>query len=214
MIRQLTIDEITEMVSNIPEQNAFDWKQDFSPPKDDNSKGEILKDITSIANSSVDSYGFIVYGVNPNKPNVLVGVTNKYDDARLQQLINGKVEPAIEFIYYEVSYGSKTISVIQVAPSRRRPHIIRVDLGKVRKGQIPIRRGSSTDGVTLNDLIEFFYGQSSGYFPQVIEKLHLSVAQQNATNEYLKILQDQRDQALRDMEVASGLSPGSLGGKW
>ena len=214
MIRQLTIDEIVDLVKTAPEQATFDWKTDFSPPKDDESRGEIIKDIAAIANAATSSYGFVIYGVNPKNPDVIVGVHHQYDDAQLQQLIKGKIEPAVDFLYYEVSHGTNIVSVIQIQPSRNRPHIIRVDLGRVRKGQIPIRRGSSTDGATLNDLLEFFYGQSSGYFPQIVKKLQLNVAQQNASNEYLRILQEQADQALRDMEVISGAPRGSLGGKW
>lgn len=50
--------------------------------------------------------------------------------------------------------GNSVSSVERITETRRRPHIIRVDLGKVRKGQIPIRRGSSTDGITMADLFE------------------------------------------------------------
>jgi predicted HTH transcriptional regulator len=214
MIQQLTIDEIVNLVRSAPEQALFDWKSDFCLPKDDDSRGEIVKDIAAIANAAASSYGFIVYGVDPRKPDAIIGVTNQYDDARLQELVRGKIEPSVDFVYYEVSFGAKIVSVIQIKPIRSRPHIIRVDLGRVRKGQIPIRRGSSTDGVTLNDLFEFFYGQSSGYFPQIVKKLGLDVAQQNATNQYLRILQDQANQALRDMEVTLGAPRGSLGAKW
>jgi predicted HTH transcriptional regulator len=214
MIRQLTVDEILDLVRSAPEQAVFDWKFDFSLPKDDDSRGELVKDIAAIANAAASSYGFIIYGVDPRKPDIVVGVSNQYDDAKLQELLKGKIEPPVDFVYYEVSLGTKVVSVIQIKPGRRRPHIIRVDLGRVRKGQIPIRRGSSTDGVTINDLLEFFYGQSSGYFPQVVKRLQLDVAQQNATNEYLRILQDQANQALRDMEISIGAPQGSLGAKW
>ena len=74
--------------------------------------------------------------------------------------------------YYEVSAGARLVGVLQVAPTRRRPHIIAVDLGKVRRGQIVIRRGSSTDGVTIADLQEFFYGETSGYFPAILQRLN------------------------------------------
>ena len=213
MIRQLTIDEIIRLLQSTPEQAIFDWKVDFSPPRDDKARGEMIKDIAAIANTIVSSYGFIVYGVDPRRPDPIVGVTNHYDDASLQQLVRTKVEPAVDFLYYEVSHGPKVVSVIQIEPTRRRPHIIKVDLGKVRNGQIPIRRGSSTDGIRLNDLMEFFYGRSSGYFQQMVQKLHLDVAQQTAQTAYLRELREQADQALRDTEVIAGVPPGSLGGK-
>ena len=211
MIQTLSIDEVVALVRKTPEQTAFDWKTDFVLPKNDDARGELIKDIAAIANASPNSYGFLVYGVNPKRPDVIVGISEGYDDARLQELIRGKIEPAVEFLYYEVAFATKVVAVIQIHPTRRRPHVIRVDIGRVRKGQIPIRRGSSTDGVTIQDLFEFFYGQSSGYFQNVISRLQLDVAQQRAWNDKMRILQDEADRALRDMEMVAGLPKGSLG---
>ena len=180
MITALTIDEILQVLAKTPEQAVFDWKQDFVHPTDDEARGELIKDIAAIANASALSYGFIFYGVDPRRPEPLVGITKSYDDSRLQQLIQGKLEPAPSFLYYEVSAGPKTVAVIQVAPSKKRPYIIRADIGRIRKGQIVIRRGSSTDGVTLDDLAEFFYGQHSQYFANVRHRLSLDVQRQQA----------------------------------
>ena len=70
--------------------------------------------------------------------------------------------------------------MIHVAPTKKRPHIISVDIGKVRKGQIVIRRGSSTDGVTISDLLESFYGITSDYSPGFVKQLDLDVRRQEA----------------------------------
>jgi len=207
MITALTIDEIVSLVGATPEQAALDWKTDFVLPSDDEKRGEVIKDITAIANASPLSYGFIVYGVDPRKPDPIIGISSHYDDAKLQQLLKGKVEPAPEFLYYEASAGAKTVAVIQLAPSRRRPFIIAVDIGKVRAGQIPIRRGSSTHGARLSDLFEFFYGSTSGYFPQVVQRLQLDVKRQQAMNAYLQELRIGAEQAERDMWEIVGLRP-------
>lgn len=185
MITALTIDEILQMLSRTPEQAVFDWKQDFALPADDEKKGELIKDIAAIANGSPLSYGFIFYGVDPRRPDPLVGISNSYDDARLQQLIKGKIDPLPSFLYYEVSAGTKMVAVIQIAPSKKRPFIITADIGRVRRGQIVIRRGSSTDGITVKDLFEFFYGNTSGYFPGVVNQLGLDIQRQQAQNAYL-----------------------------
>lgn len=214
LITQLTIDEIAKLVKSTPEQSVFDWKVDFTVPNDDEKRGEIIKDIAAIANAAALSYGFVVYGVDPRKHDPILGISKRYDDAKLQQLVKGKIEPPVDFVYYEVSAGPKIVGVIQVQPSRRRPHIITVDLGKVRNGQIVVRRGSSTDGINLQDLFEFFYGQTSGYFPQVIHKLKLDVEQQKAATLYMQELRQQQNDALKSMEVIAGLPPGTLGAKW
>ena len=85
-----------------------------------------------------------------------------------------------------------------MAPSRKRPFIISVDIGRVRKGQIVIRRGSSTDGITLDDLADFFYGANSAYFANVKQHLGLDVQRQQAQNEHMAELrrgmEDAQDQ--------------------
>ena len=206
MITALTIDEILHFLARTPEQAVFDWKQDFVSPTDDDARGELIKDIAAIANASALSYGFIFYGVDPRRPDPLIGITGSYDDSRIQQLLKGKVEPLPSFLYYEVSAGPKTVAVIQVAPSKRRPFIIRVDIGHLRKGQIVIRRGSSTDGVTLEDLVEFFYGTNSAYFANVRNSLGLDVQRQQAQNEYLAELRRGDERAEDDIWQAAGFS--------
>jgi predicted HTH transcriptional regulator len=188
MIRKLSLDEILELVHQKPEQAIFDWKSDFTIPSDSDKQGEIIKDVTAIANALTLSPGFIIYGVDPQLIDPVLGVSKSYDDASLQQLFEGKVVPRIEFAYYEVLSGPKTIAVIQVFPTRRRPHIIALNIGKVKDGQIPIRRGSATDGAKIEDLFEMFYGESSGYFPSVIQKLQLNIQQRQIALEEQKML--------------------------
>ncbi len=96
--------------------------------------------------------------------------------------------------------------MIHVAATKRRPHIIAVDLGRVRKGQIVIRRGSTTDGVTMNDLFEFFYGETSGYFPNVVNKLGLDVRRQEAWNVQIAELRRGLERAEDDIDQAFGFS--------
>jgi hypothetical protein len=195
MITALTIDEIISFLAKTPEQAVFDWKQDFARPSDDEARGELIKDIAAIANGSALSYGFIFYGVDPRRPDPIVGISSSYDDSRLQQLIKRKVEPFPSFLYYEVSAGPKTVAVIQIAPSKKRPFIINVDIGRIRKGQIVVRRGSSTDGASLSDLFEFFYGSTSAYFAEVSQQLGLDVQRQQALNAYMTELRIGKEQA-------------------
>jgi len=208
VITALTIDEIKQFLVRTPEQAVFDWKRDFTPPVDDNARGELIKDIAAITNGSVLSYGFVFYGVDPERQDPIIGISQSYDDARIQQLMQGKLEPAPQFLYYEVSAGPKTVAVIQIAPSKKRPFIIRTNIGKVRKGQIVIRRGSSTDGAMLQDLFECFYGQNSQYFSDVISQLTVNAQCQQAQMNYLAELRKQMEAAREDMWRAAGY-PGS-----
>jgi predicted HTH transcriptional regulator len=206
MITSLTIDEILQFLKNIPEQAVFDWKQDFVLPSDDEKKGELVKDIAAVANASVLSYGFIFYGVNPKKPDPLIGITSHYDDANIQQLIKGKIEPLPSFLYYEVSMGAKTIAVIQIKPSKKRPFIISADIGRVRRGQIVIRRGSSTDGATLHDLFEFFYGNNSTYAENFLNQHNVHARQLEAQTAYMAQSQAHIEKLEDDIWRAAGFS--------
>jgi len=131
MERTLTVEEAIELTRKTPEKVAFDWKSDFCIPNDETKQGEFIKDLTAIANATVSSYGFIVYGVDPRKPDPVIGISQTYDDSKLQQLVNGKIDPRPEFLYYELSTGVKTIAVLQVKPTGRQPSI----LGKYAKGK-------------------------------------------------------------------------------
>lgn len=204
MITALTIDEIRQFLAKTPGQAVFDWKRDFALPANDDAKGELIKDVAAVANASALSYGFIFYGVDPRSPDSIIGVSQSYDDSRIQQLLQGKLEPTPQFLYYEVSAGPKTVAVIQIAPSKKRPFIIRADIGRIRKGQIVIRRGSSTDGATLSDLFEFFYGQASQYFSNVVSQLAVGAQRQQAQTNYLAELQRQADAAEDNIWRAAG----------
>lgn len=205
MERTLNIDEVLQLVKQTPEKIAFDWKTDFTVPNDENKQGEFIKDVAAVANGCSTSYGFIVYGVDPRRPNPVVGISASYDDAKLQQLITGKIEPRPDFLYYEVAMGAKLIGVVQVNPTGLRPHIIQVDIGKVRRGQILIRRGSSTDGATMADLYEFFYGQNSAHFRAVSQRMAAAGQQMQGQAAYLRELREQANQAIRDMELITGI---------
>jgi predicted HTH transcriptional regulator len=169
IIKKLTITEIINILKSTPEQQLFDWKSDLVLTK--NHDCEIIKDIAAIANATTKTAGYIFYGVNPDKPDPLIGISHSHDDANIQQLVEGKVDPPIKFLYYEVSYNSSIIGIIHVPPSFKRPHIIAVNIEKLRAGQIPIRKGSTTTGITQHDLFECFYGKDSPYFNNVLRKV-------------------------------------------
>jgi predicted HTH transcriptional regulator len=201
----LTIDNVIELVRKTPEQAIFDWKTDFVVPNDDDKRGEFIKDLDAIANACASSYGIIAYGVDPRRPDPVAGISNGYDDAKLQQLVKGKIEPLPEFLYYELTHGPKIVAVLQVKPTRQRPHIIQVDLGKVRKGQILIRRGSSTEAITPDDLWEFYYSKTSGHFPKVAQHLQAYAQAKQAEANYLGRLYEGQDRAIRQMEDITGI---------
>lgn len=65
----------------------------------------------AFANAATSTYGIIVYGVDPRRPDPIVGMTSSYDDAKLQQLTKGKIAPLPEFLYYELQHGARTLAL-------------------------------------------------------------------------------------------------------
>lgn len=111
----------------------------------DAEKSELLKDILSFANAWRRSDAFIMIGVEDVKggKNKVVGITELFDDATLQQFINSKTQRPITFSYRNYSLEGKTIGLIHI-PVQRRPFYLIKDYGKLVKHIVYIRRGTST----------------------------------------------------------------------
>lgn len=216
MIKKLTFDQIITIVNTSPEQDIFDWKRDlnFGSDKFDlTKKSEFVKDIVAIANSTTTESGFIFYGIEVTESIEIYGLTKSYDDATFQQIVSGKVEPKVEFIYYEVSNDSKIIGVIHIPPSDKRPHIVTTNYGKLHVGQILIREGSSTRGINQSDLFECFYGEHSPYFANIMTKYKVHNEEIKARTDFSRELREQKNDIIRQMEITAGLPPGSLGSR-
>jgi hypothetical protein len=89
VITKLSLQEIVELLATKPEQPVFDWKRTFSPPADETAKGEFVKDVMAVGNGTAfsRSTGYVVYGVNPDAPDPVVGVGSRWDDNEAQALV-------------------------------------------------------------------------------------------------------------------------------
>jgi Putative DNA-binding domain/AbiTii len=160
MLKRLTPAEILNLVEVHPEQSKFDWKRDLVL-KSEHSKAELVKDIVAIANSHGDDTGYILYGIDLSEANPIVGLTNSHDDAKLQQIVNSKVERPVQFLYHESDIDGRRIGVAVIPPSHARPRIIRANFGSLHEGVIKIRRGSSTGWAGWDDIRQMFENVAS-----------------------------------------------------
>lgn len=214
MIDKLTPAEVTAFLRATPEQTVFDWKQDFTAPRDDVAKGEILKDLMAIANGTAFSRGtgYVFYGVHASRPDPIVGVSETWDDANLQQLAATVLDPTPEFLLYEIDAGDgRTVMVLHVPMSKQPFHVAVKDVGKLREGQATIRQGSSTRGLTRADHIRLYLTVGGGYVEQVLQQYGAAAQLTQAQNARVQILQQEQDGLLRQMESMTGLPLGSLG---
>ena len=130
------------------ESTTLDFKREeykFSTAGD-HQKSEILKDILAFSNAwrRIDAY--ILIGVEEVKGgrSTVLGIQDELDDAKLQQFVNSKTQRPIEFTYHTTLVDGIKVGVIKV-PVQRRPFYLKKDYGKLKRHVVYIRRGSSTD---------------------------------------------------------------------
>jgi hypothetical protein len=130
------------------EGTTLDFKRDQYPFDHANEiqKSELLKDIIAFANSWRRSDAYILIGVEEVKgsKSIVKGVLHHLDDAHIQQFINTKTQKPIHFSYHATTFEGKDIGVIHI-PIQERPIYLKANYGSLKKDAVYIRRGSSTD---------------------------------------------------------------------
>lgn len=141
------------------ESDKIDFKRDQYPLENDRQKSEFIKDIVSIANTKGDEYGYIVLGVKsePNGNKSKFGIQNHHDDAVLQQIVKDKVSPPPTFAYNPYQEENLSFGIIAIPKSKNRPHVIIKDYGILKRNAVYVRRGSSTDEATREELEGMFH---------------------------------------------------------
>lgn len=208
VIQKLSVEDIKRVLASTPEQHVFDWKRTFEPPRDEQAKGEFVKDLMAVANGvafSPRSVGYVFYGVNPAAPDPVVGIKASWDDADAQALAKSVLAPVPEFLYYEIEAGKgRSLGVLHVA-WRGGFFVVSRDIGKLREGQSMIRQGSKTRGVTQQDQLRLYLTPGYGYAEQLLAR-HGVVAQlMNAQTAQLQQLESSAQRIRRDMDELGGL---------
>lgn len=137
-----------ENLLNEDESNYVDFKQAqyrFVGASDED-KSEILKDILAFANAWRRTDAYILIGVKEVKGgrSQVIGITDHFDDAALQQFVNSKVQKPIQFSYIAFEFEEKQIGIIKI-PVQERPFYLKQKYGKLKPTVVYLRRGSSTD---------------------------------------------------------------------
>ncbi len=126
---------------------ALDFKRDQYPfaGASDTEKAELLKDILAFTNSWRRSDAFILIGVDerPGAKAEVVGITQHFKDADLQQFVNSKTNGTVEFNYAPAELEAKSIGVLTVAVQDRPRYLLKA-YGGLPPDTVFVRRGSST----------------------------------------------------------------------
>lgn len=130
------------------ESETLDFKRDqygFSRATDE-QRAELLKDIVGFANAWRRADAYLLIGVEHVRGgrSTVVGVGEHLADHSLQQFINGAIDRPLQFGYEAFTYQGKNVGIVRIS-RQRRPFQLTRSLGKLRKGVVYVRRGSSTD---------------------------------------------------------------------
>lgn len=127
---------------------SLDFKRDQYPfsKATDEEKSEILKDILGFVNCWRRTEACIVIGVEDVRGGrgVVHGIVEHLADHSLQQFVNNLTNRPIQFRYDISEIDGKQVGIIRVE-IQRRPVFLKRDYGKLKKGEVYVRRGSSTD---------------------------------------------------------------------
>jgi hypothetical protein len=139
---------LMEELLNEDEGSTLDFKRDQYPfdKATPEQKSELLKDILAFANAWRRTDAFILIGVQDvqgGRSNV-IGVASHFDDAVIQQFVNGKTNRPVTFSYEVFPFEGVQVGVFHI-PLQDRPIYLKSDFGKLKQRDVHIRRGSSTD---------------------------------------------------------------------
>ena len=115
---------------------------------DAQQKSELLKDILGFVNAWRRAEAYILIGVREirGSRSHVVGITahEQLDDHSLQQFVNNKTNRPVRFSYEAFSFEGKSIGIIGIE-EQERPVWLTNSYGKLKKDEVYVRRGSSTD---------------------------------------------------------------------
>ncbi len=141
--------EQIEQLLDKEEGPTLDFKQGqyvFAKGSDD-EKSELLKDILGFANCWRQADAYILIGVADVQcgRGIVHGISDHLQDHSLQQFVNNLTNRPVRFGYETCEIEGKKVGVIKIELQQRRPIFLKRDYGKLKKGEVYVRRGSSTD---------------------------------------------------------------------
>lgn len=150
------------------ESSTLDFKRDQYrfDGANDVERSEILKDILGFANGWRRSDAYILIGVDEVRggKSLVVGASNHLEDHTLQQFVNSRTNKPIHFGYRVIAVDGHELGVIQIE-KQARPFYLMKDYGKLKRNEVYVRRGSSTDPTkpaSPEEIAQMGVDQSSG----------------------------------------------------
>lgn len=158
----------------------LDFKLKLSLQSEGNKK-ELAKDVCAIANSR-GGRGYIIIGVE-DKSKEIIGVNESeiIKEEQVQQIVSSRCEPPIPISVDTCKIQGKRICVITIYSGDQKPYQIR------ESGAFYIRRGSTTDIMRKQELIEAFE-ENLDFFMETstVMKSDISFLDEDLLKQYFK----------------------------
>lgn len=142
--------ELFERLLYEEESTTLDFKKEqyrFVKATDD-EKSELLKDILGFANAWRRSDAYVLIGVDDVRGgrSDVVGIpaADHLNDHSLQQFVNNLTNQPVRLRYEAFGFEGKQVGIICIE-EQTRPIYLKRDYGKLKKQEVYVRRGSSTD---------------------------------------------------------------------
>ncbi len=146
------------------EGDTLDFKQEnyrfHGEIKNDGSvqegKVELLKDILAMANAWKATDAYIVIGVSEANGRAIAfpGVEPDLYDEEVQQFVNGKTNRPVEFSIEHREHDGVKLTVIRVGKKQPRPIFLHKPYKRLKQHVVYLRRGSSTDEASPDEIAE------------------------------------------------------------
>ena len=114
-------DFIRTLTTHGREDPSLEWKAKLNI-HEKKGQAELVRDMLSLVNAHGSGHRYLLVGIGTD--GAVVGVDERVDDATLQQIVNKRVEPPIEFSTTYAEVDGVTIGVIEIASSSKRFHLV------------------------------------------------------------------------------------------
>jgi hypothetical protein len=181
-----------ESLLKTTEVKKIDFKGSQYRLENDVLKSEFVKDILCMANASGDE-GYILLGVKSEKgqPREVVGISDHHDSSALEAIVNGVIDPPIQFEYHPIKYKGKECALLHIPNSKAKPHWSKRDYGKLKRRVIYTRRSSGNREASIQEIRAMF-----------VETMQLSDIAQRKVKLSPHVVDELRDMSLDSRRAA------------
>lgn len=153
------------------ESSRLDFKRGYNL-QSESGKNELAKDSCAIGNFLFQSsgHGHLIIGTD-NASNPIGTNHSHYQEERIQQILSRRTDPPPTCIVHHVQYSGVDLAVLEFRRNRLGPHQLIINR---RPAGFPIRRGSTTDMMTTNEVYQAIQSRGRSFKRQRSEYETLS----------------------------------------